>query len=158
MGIYSSGGVWVRVEAGKKIQKIYFFYLFYKCLFCSLGVARSYPINLILLIVFTIFESFIVGAISSVYDTNTVLIAVGITSVIVVAITIFAFQTKIDFTGMGIYLFVASIVLLVFGIICIFLKMKIMHIIYSALGALIFSFYLVFDTQMMLGGNVLLVA
>ena len=119
-----------------------------------LGVARSYPINLILLIVFTIFESFIVGAICSVYDTNTVLIAVGITSVIVVAITIFAFQTKIDFTGMGIYLFVASVVLLVFGIICIFLKMKIMHIIYSALGALIFSFYLVFDTQLMLGGNV----
>lgn len=120
---------------------------------CCESVARSYPINMILLAVFTVCESFIVGAISSVYDTTTVLIAVGITAVVVLGITIFAFQTKIDFTGMGIYLFVASLVLLVFGIFAIFIRTKIMQIVYAALGALLFSFYLVFDTQMMLGGK-----
>ena len=123
---------------------------------CCESVARSYPINMILLAVFTVCESFIVGAISSVYDTTTVLIAVGITAVVVLGITIFAFQTKIDFTGMGIYLFVASLVLLVFGIFAIFIRTNIMQIVYAALGALLFSFYLVFDTQMMLGGNIII--
>ena len=123
---------------------------------CCESVARSYPINMILLAVFMVCESFIVGAISSVYDTTTVLIAVGITAVVVLGITIFAFQTKIDFTGMGIYLFVASLVLLVFGIFAIFIRTKIMQIVYAALGALLFSFYLVFDTQMMLGGNIII--
>jgi len=120
---------------------------------CCEGVARSYPINLILLLVFTVCESFIVGAISSMYDTSTVLIAVGITAVVVVGITIFAFQTKIDFTGAGIYLFVFSLVLLVFGIFCLIIRTKILQIVYAALGALLFSFYLVFDTQIMLGGK-----
>ncbi len=120
---------------------------------CCEGVARSYPLNMILLMVFTLFESFIIGAISSTYDTTTVFIAVVITAVVVIGITIFAFQTKIDFTGAGIYLFVFSLVLLVFGIICIIIRTKILQIVYAALGALIFSFYLVFDTQLMLGGN-----
>jgi len=120
---------------------------------CCEGVARSYPTNLILLAIFTLFESVIVGCISSVYDTETVLIAVVITSVVVVGITIFAFQTKIDFTGMGIYLFVASLVLLVFGIFAIIFASKVLQIVYSAIGALLFSFYLVFDTQLMLGGS-----
>lgn len=120
---------------------------------CCEGVARSYPLNMILLIIFTILESCIVGAISSVYDTSTVLIAVGITAIVVIAITVFAFQTKIDFTGMGIYLFVFSIVLLVFGIIAMIMRTKVLQIIYAALGAMLFSFYLIFDTQLMLGGK-----
>lgn len=120
---------------------------------CCEGVARSYPLNMILLMAFTLLESCIVGAISSVYETSTVLIAVGITAVVVIAITIFAFQTKIDFTGMGIYLFVFSIVLLVFGIIAAFMHSKILQIVYAAIGAMLFSFYLVFDTQLMLGGK-----
>ena len=61
---------------------------------CCESIARSYPLNMILLGIFTIFEAFLVGAISSVYSTETVLIALGITAVVVVGITIFAFQTK----------------------------------------------------------------
>ena len=50
-------------------------------------------------------------------------------------------------------LFVAVIVLLVFGIIAIFIPGKIITLIYASLGALIFSMYLVYDTQMMVGGK-----
>lgn len=139
---------------------VWFLYVCMACTFvivlvlaCCESVARSYPVNMILLILFTIFESFLVGTISSVYDTETVLIAVGITAVVVIAITIFAFQTKYDFTGMGTYLFVFSIVLLAFGFLTIFLHSKILNLVYAALGAVLFSFYLVFDTQLMLGGK-----
>lgn len=139
---------------------VWFLYVCMACTFvimlvlaCCESVARSYPVNLILLMLFTVFESFLVGTISSVYDTTTVLIAVGITAAVVISITIFAFQTKYDFTGMGTYLFVFSIVLLVFGILTIFLHSKILSLVYAALGAVLFSFYLVFDTQLMLGGK-----
>lgn len=120
---------------------------------CCESVARKHPINIILLGLFTVFESFLIGAISSTYKTDTLLIAVGITCAVVFALTIFAFQTKIDFTGCGVYLFVAALVLMLFGILAIFIRTKIMHIIYASLGAGIFAMYLVFDTQIMMGGK-----
>ena len=120
---------------------------------CCESVARKHPINIILLMVFTVMESFLIGVISTRYKTDTILIAVGITAALVICITIFAFQTKIDFTGMVIYLFVAVLLLMVFGIFAIIFRSKIMHVVYAGLGAGIFSFYLVFDTQLMLGGK-----
>lgn len=146
--------------AGYFRTNIWFLYLFMIATFvimivlaCCESVSRSFPLNMILLFVFTICESFLLGAISSTYQTSSVLIAVGITAVVVVAITIFAFQTKIDFTGMGIYLFVAVLLLFLFGLIAAFVRTKMMNIIYGALGAGIFSMYLIFDTQLMLGGK-----
>lgn len=65
----------------------------------------------------------------------------------------FAFQTKVDFTAMGGILFVAVIILMVFGIVCMFFPGKTMILVYASLGALIFSIYIVYDTQMMLGGD-----
>lgn len=120
---------------------------------CCEGVARSYPDNMILLILFTVFESFLVGTISSVYDTDLVLRAVGITAVVVIAITIFACQTKYDFTGMATYLFVFMIVLLAVGILSSIVRTNFMNTMYAGLAVLMFSFYLIFDTQLMLGGK-----
>jgi FtsH-binding integral membrane protein len=120
---------------------------------CCESVARSYPLNLILLSVFTLMESLLVGCICSVYKTDTVLIAAGITLFIVVGLTLFAFQTKIDFTGMGTYLFVAGLVLFGFGFLAIIFRSNIMHLVYAAAGAGLFSMYLVFDTQLMMGGK-----
>ena len=83
-----------------------------------------------------------------------VAIAVGITAVICFSLTLFAFQTKYDFTGAGTYLFVAAIVLMIFGLIMMFLPhTKTIVLVYSSFGALLFSFYLVYDTQLMMGGK-----
>ncbi|ROT84315.1 hypothetical protein C7M84_022498 [Penaeus vannamei] len=40
-----------------------------------------------------------------------------------------------------------------FGILAIIFQNRILNIVYSSVGALLFSFYLVFDTQLMIGGN-----
>lgn len=120
---------------------------------CCESVARKHPINIILLMVFTVLESFLVGVISSVYKIDTVIIAIGITAAVVVALTLFAFQTKYDFTGFGVYLFVFALILMIFGIVSIFVRSKIMDIVYASLGAGLFSMYLIFDTQLMLGGK-----
>ena len=54
-------------------------------------------------------------------------------------------------TGWGPYLMVICLVLFVFGIVCIFWRDPIVQLIYSCLSALLFSVYLVFDTQLVLG-------
>jgi FtsH-binding integral membrane protein len=120
---------------------------------CCESVARSHPINLILLLAFTLMESVLVGCITIQYKTDTLFIAIGITAVVVIGLTLFAFQTKIDFTGMGTYLFVFGLVLFAFGLVSIILRSHIMNILYAALGAGLFSMYLVFDTQLMIGGK-----
>ncbi|EFX64759.1 hypothetical protein DAPPUDRAFT_265831 [Daphnia pulex] len=82
-----------------------------------------------------------------------VLIAAGICTAVCLALTIFAMQTKWDFTACGGILFVCVIVLFIFGIVAICIPGKVIRLVYASLGALLFSVYLVFDTQMMLGGN-----
>ena len=59
--------------------------------------------------------------------------------------------TKSDLTGCGVYLFIISMVMLAFGIACIFWRDPITQLIYSCLSALLFSVYLVFDTQLVIG-------
>lgn len=89
-------------------------------LVCFENARRRVPWNYILLFSYTICMSYLVGVVSSYYNTSDVLIAVGITTFLVLSITLFAFQTKWDFTGCGPYLFVLLIGLLVFGFLNIF--------------------------------------
>ena len=86
-------------------------------------------------------------------QTEEVMIAVGICAAICLALTIFSFQTKWDFTLYGGILFVGVIVLFIFGFLAICIPSEALYIFYSSLGALLFSFYLVYDTQLMLGGK-----
>ena len=84
--------------------------------------------------------------------------AAGITFVLVAALTAYAGKkifilvfTKSDLTGCGPYLCVLCFVMLIFGIITIFVRDPIVQTIYSCLSALLFSVYLIFDTQLVLG-------
>ncbi|CAB4068979.1 UBLCP1 [Lepeophtheirus salmonis] len=121
---------------------------------CCSSVRRKSPMNIIFLGLFTFAEGFLLGATTSYYDANEVLLAVGITFFLVLALTIFAFQTKVDFTAFAGILMVAVICLFIFGLIAAFFPYsKTINIVYASLGAFIFSVYIIFDTQMMLGGT-----
>ncbi|GAB1604486.1 protein lifeguard 1-like [Argonauta hians] len=120
---------------------------------CCSNLRREFPVNFIMLTIFTLCEGFLLGFISSFYKIDAVMIAVGVTALVSASLTVFAFQTKWDFTTMGGMLFVFLIILIIFGILCIFIRSRILSLVYSCLGALLFSFYLVFDTQLMLGGK-----
>lgn len=106
---------------------------------CCTNLARRTPHNYIALFVFTIAESFLVGVISAVYEYRVVLTAVLITVVICVGLTMFAFQTKVDFTIYNGLLFVLCLVLMIFGFTLMFWKSSVAHLVYSCLGALLFS-------------------
>ncbi|CEL99509.1 unnamed protein product [Vitrella brassicaformis CCMP3155] len=122
---------------------------------CCSGPARTFPLNYVLLLLFTAAQGFLVGVVTTQYDITAVGVAVGITAGVFIACTLFAIQTKIDFTSKGGYLFVALIVLLLFGIIAAFFipTVPILQKVYGAAGALIFSLYLVYDTQLLVGGK-----
>ncbi|KAL1516997.1 hypothetical protein ABEB36_000820 [Hypothenemus hampei] len=122
---------------------------------CSSNLRRKTPANYIFLIIFTISAGFTVGIISSFYDTDIVLWAVGMTAVVCLSLTIFAFQSKWDFTGCSGTLLVLLVILLLFGIFYSlpFFHRNISDLLYGSLGALVFSFCLVYDIQIMMGGN-----
>eukprot|EP00933_Yihiella_yeosuensis_P004331 TRINITY_DN108700_c0_g1_i1.p1 TRINITY_DN108700_c0_g1~~TRINITY_DN108700_c0_g1_i1.p1 ORF type:complete len:254 (+),score=33.26 TRINITY_DN108700_c0_g1_i1:100-861(+) len=145
--------------------------LLYISFFVSLGVMmvflccentmRETPTNYILLSVFTVAEAVLVGFVCIQYTQESVLIALAVTSFVVVGLTIFACQTSYDITGFAPYVFVASLVFMGFSF---FLMMgqflfpgspalSTFRLIYSCLGALLFSFYIVFDTQLIVGGK-----
>ena len=81
------------------------------------------------------------------------MLAIGIVTIITLALTLFSFQTKIDFTAMAGGLLCLGICLLMFGLFALIFQSKILQILYASLGALVFSFYLVFDLQIMMGGK-----
>lgn len=118
---------------------------------CFRSVARTVPTNYVLLLLFTVCEGYMVSFICSTTNPRIVLMAASMTCAITLALTYYACTTKTDFTMMGGLLFVFSIVLLLFGIFLMFTQNKVLHIIYSCLGVLLYSVYLIYDTQLIVG-------
>lgn len=130
--------------------------LFLCFLICPCGCQknmRTFPQNYILLGGFTFTEGLLVGITCSFYTIDSVVFAVVATGVLVGALSAYAMFTKTDFTGMGPYLFAGMICLMIFGFFCMFLGGPLMHKIYCGIGILLFSFYLIYDTQMIMGNG-----
>ncbi|ABN67862.1 predicted protein [Scheffersomyces stipitis CBS 6054] len=111
--------------------------------------ARSYPTNLFLLGGFTLCEAYLIGLCCAFVESDILIQALLLTFFIFIGLTLFAFQTKYDFTswqgivGMGLWALIG------WGLVMIFFPghSKTIELIYSGLGALIFSVYIIIDTQ-----------
>ena len=75
------------------------FLVLYIAIACCEGVRRQYPLNVIALSVFTLALSFLAASIALFHSVLWVMMAMGITAAVCLGITLFSFQTKIDFTG-----------------------------------------------------------
>lgn len=124
---------------------------------CFQSTRRVVPLNYILLLVFTIAMAIMAATVSSIYSTYIVMLTFAVTAVVCVAITFIACLPCFDITGYFIYLFIAGIILCIYGIISVIItlitKSNIAYMIYSALATLLFSMYLIFDTQQLLAGK-----
>eukprot|EP00437_Effrenium_voratum_P019162 CAMPEP_0181459678 /NCGR_PEP_ID=MMETSP1110-20121109/32949_1 /TAXON_ID=174948 /ORGANISM="Symbiodinium sp., Strain CCMP421" /LENGTH=283 /DNA_ID=CAMNT_0023584205 /DNA_START=66 /DNA_END=915 /DNA_ORIENTATION=- len=129
---------------------------------CCPAVMRKTPQNYGLLVLFTLAESVMVGFICVQYTAQSVLVTFAITAVVVLALTLYSCQTKYDFTGLMPYFFVFSLVLCGLGLALSIAAMcgasqngafRSMYLMYAALGALLFSGYIVLDTQLIVGGK-----
>ncbi|PHH76699.1 hypothetical protein CDD82_3883 [Ophiocordyceps australis] len=112
---------------------------------------KSYPTNILFISLFTATEAYTVSVIVSFYRTSIVLNAVILTAAIFVFLSLFACQTRYDFTSWMPYLFGALWGLLIFGLMAAFLPYNsTMELIYSGVAALIFSAYILVDTQLIM--------
>jgi len=124
-------------------------------LLCCRKNAIEVPRNYILLGVFTLCMAYMVGMVASTYDANVVVMAAISTFAITLAITVYAMTTKRDFTWLGSMIWVFSTMFFLFFIFWwfAFFTSPVMWIVYNLFGVLIYSVYLIYDTQLVAGGK-----
>lgn len=118
-------------------------------LMCSTARNR-YPYNYLLLLLFTASEAMLVGVVCAFYTVPSVTFALGATVLVTVGLTLFACQTKYDFTSWMGVMYILALNVLLFGLLSMFLG-NWAQVLYSSLALILFSFYLVIDTQLILG-------
>ncbi|XP_022113763.1 protein lifeguard 4 [Pieris rapae] len=111
---------------------------------------REYPTNLYLLAGFTVVQAYTIGVVVSYFDTFIVLQALGLTFTVVLALTLFTFNTKRDFSFVGYGLVAGLSVLIIGGFLQIFLQSSAFEIALSFTGAVFFGLFLIFDTQQLM--------
>lgn len=133
------------------------FLVVYIVLMCCESVRRSFPSNLICTGILTLSIGYMTMMITAQYKIESVLMCLVITTVCCAGIILFSMQTKYDLTSMMGFVAIASLVLMVFGIVAIIgvvaFHSRLMYTIYAGLAALLFMVYLAIDIQMIMGGK-----
>jgi len=129
---------------------------------CCPHLLRRYPQNYALLGTFTVAESVLLGFACLQYTVGSVLVCLAITCAVVAGLTVYANRTKSDFTTAGPYLCCCLLSLFCSGLVLSILAMcglastamfGGLQLLYAAGGALLFSAFLVYDMQLILGGD-----
>tara|TARA_B110000977_G_scaffold88120_1_gene117124 strand:+ start:7012 stop:7779 length:768 start_codon:yes stop_codon:yes gene_type:complete len=120
---------------------------------CFDSIAKVFPYDYGILTIFTICQSYILGTTCVQYSSNIVVMAGISTIAITLALTLFAFQTKYDCTGTGGFLLASLTGLIVIQIVNIFVHSSSIQLLAASIGLIIFSAYIIYDTQMIVGGS-----
>jgi FtsH-binding integral membrane protein len=139
--------LWIQVVFGITSAIIFYVLIYIR------KAARTVPLNFILLGIFTLCQSYSVSATTINYDNKTVLIAAILTAVMVISLTIYAFTTRNDFTMCGGLLFVCCAVLIGASFLGMFIQHKFYHLVVSSITVILFSVYIIFDTQLVVGNG-----
>jgi len=128
-----------------------------RALVCIPAIRRKSLNNLtsLGLLVLTVCEGWLIGAmISSTCEVTEVHIAVGMTAGVVIALALFAMQTRIEFTAWrGALLCVLVVLILAVFIAAFFPQARTIRLVFAVVGEILFSIYIVQDTQMIMDGN-----
>lgn len=111
---------------------------------------RESPLNLVLLALFTVVQSYTVGVIVTFYEVSVVIQAFFLTCAVVAGLTAFTFQTKRDFSHWQAGLVSGLWILILGGFMQIFIGNEFTDTAMAVGGALLFSGFIIFDTQMIM--------
>ncbi|KAI9226728.1 MAG: UPF0005-domain-containing protein [Piptocephalis tieghemiana] len=112
---------------------------------------RSHPVNLVLLGLFTLCESYGVGAVVSTYDVTLVFQALLLTTGLFLALTLYTLQSKRDFSGMGPFLYIGLWGVVLTGLVQIFVPFgRILDLCIASFSALLFAGYTIYDTYLIM--------
>jgi len=136
-------------------KMLYFtFIVFMTCLILPIfkpSLYRTVPLNYIILTIFTISYGWWIAAFTLMFTKTSVLFVLFLTIVTVTSLTVYAFITKSDFTGLGGFLSTALIVLIFASILELIFPMPLLNLIISYFSLMIFSLYLIYDVQLVAG-------
>lgn len=129
-------------------------------LVCCMKVARSSPVNYILLTVFTLCWTFIIGYICALYNAEIVMSAALMTAAITMALTTYAMFTKNDFTTLcGPFMCWGLLVIITVSMMMSILSMLVFSFtetwypFAAGFGVIIYGLFLLIDTQLVCGGG-----
>ena len=126
---------------------------------CYTSLARTVPTNYILLGVFTLCEAYLVAFTTTFFYPSDVLLAACLTCALTLTLTLYAYTTKRDFTVYGATLWILSWGLLALTVLFSFMFMgnskvfRVMDIVISVVAVIFYGFYLIYDTQIIMGGG-----
>ncbi|CAG5982040.1 fas apoptotic inhibitory molecule 2b isoform 2-T2 [Menidia menidia] len=133
------------------------FFATYIALSCCGELRRQFPWNVMLLVCFTLSMAFMMGFVSSFYNTKSVMLCLGITALVCLSVSVFSFQSRIDVTSCQGVLFSLTMTLflcaITISIVVPFGYVPWLHATYAVIGAILFTLFLAFDTQMLLGNK-----
>lgn len=141
-----------------------FFYIINMCMFMEILFGGSHlqgmylrmfvttPWNYLFLFSFAACFGVCIGFVCTAYTASSVVFVFLLSAAIIVALTVYAMRTEADFTGMGAYILVALLALFLLQILAlVFPVSEPVHRMIAALGAMIFGFNIVWDTQLIFG-------
>jgi FtsH-binding integral membrane protein len=120
-------------------------------LICCFG--KAYPLNFILLFAYTVFESYAVAGMTARYSPQIVCVAAAATALTTTALTVYAIRTKTKIEVFAAMSFVVCLAMLPIIIIGFFVNLKVLHIVYCALGVVLYGLFLIIDTMMIVKGK-----
>jgi len=124
---------------------------------CCDRFSRTYPTNYVALFAFTACEAVVLAITCLFVDAVAVGLAAAMTALVTAGLTYYAWKTSADFTGLGGYLYAALLTLVVGGFVggffSAFYSTPWIQNLYAVGGCLLFSCYIVYDTQLIVGGQ-----
>jgi hypothetical protein len=116
-----------------------------------MNMFKTFPHNVCFLTVTSAAFGLLVGQICAEYKQESVVLVFATTSVMICGLTAYAVKTSADFTSMGAYVFAAVMGLMLASILAMFTGG--MGGIIAGLGATVFAFIIVYDTQLIFGNT-----
>ncbi len=158
--IAATAGAYIGMQMASTIASWYWGLVIveFAALFGVLLTKNKPGINLIMLFIFTFMTGLTLTPLLSTIlalpaGASILTNALLLTGVAFGGISLFAINTKRDFTFLGKFLLISLIILVVAGLINIFLGSPLLQIAIAALGAILFSAFILFDTQNIIRGN-----
>ena len=118
---------------------------------CCRGISRRVPHNYLILLLFTLSESYIVGFICAFTKPGIVFMAATMTFIMVTCLTIYAITTKDDITMCGALFFILGSVFIGLIVFNLFFRFVFLHVLICCFGVVLFGLYIVYDTQIIIG-------
>ncbi|CAI5452562.1 unnamed protein product [Caenorhabditis angaria] len=133
------------------------FFIIYFLFYGIQQIRRKYPINIIILMIFTFSAAFMIMFSIAFYDVRSVFIALLISSICSATIVFFAFVTEKDLTTITGLVYIIGVCTAVFSCVAFFFvfffRWYLPFLIYTIIGTFLSMLYLAIDLQWIVGGR-----